>query len=220
MAGKGAEDIRTVIFKDVTMEVLPSKLNVWFKNYRGLAIVSVARFPNFEREQFMEFRRIDTLYAGNLTGITTIPKDAFYELTMLTHLYLEGMRNMENLDGDLLANMHSLRVFSVRGATKITAIYPQFFKNQENTLQVVDFRGTSLVRVGYQTFEKTIHLEVARFTGAGCLNQYYMQIDVPKRLTIDIRKLCQDVSIVPNEILKDRALLYSASSSSSSESNA
>lgn len=213
--GKGFDDIRTIIFKNVTMEVLPSKLNVWFKNYRGLAIISLYNFPNFRREQFVEYRGIDTLYAGNITGITTIPKDAFYELTTLTHLYLEGMTNMGNLDGDLLVNMPFLRVFSARGPNKITTIYPQFFRKQENTLQVVDFRGTNLLKVGYMTFDRTVHLEIARFNRAGCLNQYYRQIQVAQRLTADIRKSCEDVTDSPNEIMKSKGWLYGSSSSES-----
>lgn len=214
LKGKSNDDVRTVIIKEQSMEFLPSGLRQWFKNYRGLALYKLTNYI-LQRSDFIDYRRIDSLYIGNLSQVSTIPSDAFYELTNLTHLYLERMTNMGNLGAEMLLNMPRLSYFSARGPNRITTISSTFFARQSESLEVVDFRDVNLLIIAPDTFANTRYLHVARFRNAGCLNYIYVQSDLPGKLNDDIRKNCRIGS--RNQIVKK--LLSSSSSSDSSSSD-
>lgn len=215
LKGKSNDDVRTVIMRDQKIDFLPLGLRQWFKNYRGLALYKITDFV-LERSDFVDYRRIDSLYIGNLTQVTTIPTDAFYDLTNLTHLYLERMPNLGNLDADLLVRMPRLSYFSARGPNQINSISAEFFVRQADSLEVVDFRDVNLLTIHPDTFASTRYLEVARFKNAGCLNYIYVQSDLPEKLNDDIRQYCR---IGHRNVIMKKRLSSSSSSSDSSEEN-
>lgn len=212
--GKSSVDISTIVLKNVSLEMLPRNLNTWFKNYEALTIIDSANFPGFRRSDLTEFTRLTSIYVRNLPMIKQLGKDTFWDLKKLIHLYLEELPRLENLDGDFLINAKYLEVFSAKGPNRLTQISPGFFRNQVNSLRLVDFRNTNLVRIGYTVFVNLNQLTAARFHNAGCLNHLYDD-EVAKTITTDIRARCQDAAMVQNnEIIKKRVRIFSSSDSS------
>lgn len=215
--GKTNDDVTTIVIKMTTLEAFPQNLSMCFRNYRGLTINNVIGLPNFQRSDFRELTKLKNFYSGKLNSVTKIAKDTFYDLKDLTHLYFDEIPNLGNLDGDLLINARSLTYFSAKGPNKITKLSPGFFRNQGDSLRIVDFRYTNLARIGYTVFDNLRHLEVARFHEAGCLNFLYTQNAV-ETLTSDIRARCQDLKKKRNEITQKRGKNENNCSNDSSES--
>lgn len=212
----GNDEVTEIIFSNVSIEVLPENLNKFFRNYRELGIANIGNFPNFNRAMFGDFSYLTMFAAYNLPLVTNVPSDTFYDLTNIRRLFLDGLRNMRNLNADLLIQAKYLELFSARGPNQITQINAGFFRNQMTTLKTVDFRDTQLVRIGFSTFQNFRVLRDARFVNSGCLNRMYFQ-NVATALTADIRSRCQDVTgHQDNEIRKNKQ--RSSSSSSSTES--
>lgn len=210
----GNGDVVRITIRNVSVAAMPKNLGAWFKNFKEVAISHIVNIPNFQRGDFSEMTHLTGFYAKNLPKVGEVPRDAFWDLKDLTHLYLEKMVNMGNLHGDLLINARSLTVFSAKGPNRVTQINPGFFRSQGETLRIVDFRDTNLVKIGFSVFQNIQNMLDGRFLNAGCLNRYYVT-DVVKTLTTDIRAHCQDVTGGQNFIEKMQA---SSSSSDSSES--
>jgi len=191
--GKGNDDVTTVVIKMTTLEAFPQNLHKWFKNYRALTINMVKGLPNLQRSDFSQLTNLKNFYAGKLDSVSEIAKDTFYDLKELSHLYFDEIPNLGNLDADLLINARKLTAFSAKGPNKITQLSPGFFRNQVDTLKLVDFRFVNFVKISYSVFQNLHHLEVARFHDAGCLNYLYTT-RVVSSLTADIRSRCQDVT--------------------------
>lgn len=197
--GKSNDDVTAVNFRNMKLEVLPKNLNSYFKNFRTLLLISPVDLPNFKRSDFSDFAGLTALFVGLMESITTLPRDTFYDMTSLKALYLESNRNMENLHGDLLVNQRQLEFFSARGPNKINQISPGFFRYQMDTITLVVFTGTNLLRVGHSVFDPMPALQDARFEQCGCLNSQF-QSDAD--LTAAIRAKCQDVIIRENRIVE------------------
>lgn len=218
--GHNNDELSRVVIRNVSMGAMPKHFGVFFKNFRELAIANVANFPNFKRSDFDDFVGLVGFGASNLPMVTQIPRDTFWDMTQLTHLYLDSMTNMGLFNADMLINARSLQVFSARGPNKIMQINPGFFRNQMQTLQSVDFRGTNLKRIGFSVFQGLFALNSGRFVNAGCLDSTYVGDNVAQLLTNDIRMRCQDVPRMENRIMKNSPLDSSSSSSSSDSSEA
>lgn len=218
ISGMGNDEVTEIIFSNVSMEVMPKNLNKFFRNYREFGIANIRNFPNFNREMFGDFTYLTMFFSYNLPMVTDIPRDAFWELTRLNRLHIDGMRNMKNLDGDLLVKATALEFFSARGPNQMTQINPGFFRNQMRTLKTVDFRNTQFMRIGYSVFQNFGALRDARFVNSGCLNRMYFQ-NVASMLTADIRAHCQDVTRENDNEIRRNKQQWSSSSSTSSESH-
>lgn len=208
-SGKGNDDVTSVVFIDMSMEVTPRNLNTFFKNFKSLSIVSIDKLPNFKRSDFYDFTELTYFCATFIDSVTQLPRDTFFDTAKLKYLLLDMLPNMENFNVDLLMNLRQLAVFSAKGPNKINQISPGFFRNQIETLTAVDFSGTNLVRIGYSVFVNIRALAVGRFYDSGCLNERYSQ---QANLTAAIRAKCQDVIIQENGITKKLALSSSDSS--------
>ncbi|CRK88677.1 CLUMA_CG002382, isoform A [Clunio marinus] len=213
--GKGMNDIIGVVIRDCSLEKMPRKLGVWFRNFREFGLFDIQNFPNFQRVDFSEYRQLRVFRAKNLRQVTRVPKDTFFDLTALEELYLDNMVNMENLDGDLLMNLRGLRVFSAQGPNKIKQISRGFFDNQSRTLSEINFQRTNLKRITYTIFNLR-DLTSANFVGAGCLDKWYQTPNMPETLFDDIRNKCQDTT---NTRALTRANYIVMNESSSSESS-
>lgn len=221
VSGHGNDEITRIVIRNVSMTAMPKNFGKWFKSYNEFSLSHVGNFPNFQRGDFSDMTQLRGFFARNLPQVGQIPRDTFYDLTHLTHLYLEEMPNMGNFDGDMLINARSLTVFSAKGPNRITQINPGFFRNQGQSLQVVDFRDTKLVRVGFSVFQYLHKMKSASFMNGGCLDRFYGR-DVAEALTFDIRTRCQDIGDSQmwrdNNVMKKK-IWASDSSSSSSESD-
>jgi len=217
VAGKGNDDLTLVVIRESSLEVLPSNLKRRFRNFIAFAIDNIEILDHLTRSELKEFSHLKLFRANNVPLITSIDRDAFYDLTELKDLQLNEMVNLRSLDADLLINSRQLAYLSVQGPNKITQISPGFFRNQGNSLEVVNFSNTNILRIGYTVFDGLKSIKVVSFSG-GCLNDIYVQVvqDIVHTLSVDIRKQCEDVSARRNAIVKKQ--IWDAYSSSS-ESN-
>jgi hypothetical protein len=210
ISGMTGDQVTEVMIYNSTMEVLPRNLTRWFRNYDEFGIASIEGLPNFSRGFFEGYSHLTYFFGYNIRSVVDVPRDTFWDMKRLTHLYLDGMTNMRNLDSDLLMYARGLQTFSVKGPNKIDQINPGFFRNQRNSLKNVDFRNTNLVKISYTLFDGFRNMIEARFVNSGCLDRMYFT-EVATMVSTDIRKRCQDVG--QNEIRKNY------DDESSSESN-
>lgn len=190
--GMGNDDVESVFFSQTNIAAMPKNINSWFSNLKVLAFNNLPDLPNFQRSDFSEFTEIVEFFASDLPSVTRIPRDAFWDLTELEEITFLRMENLESLDADLLIKARNLREFTALGPNKITQINPGFFRNQLNSLEVVRFAGSNLVRIGYTVFADLQVIRSAAFGNAGCLDSNYDD-NVAEALTRDIRANCQDV---------------------------
>jgi hypothetical protein len=211
ISGMANDQVTEVMIYNSSLEVLPRNLSRWFRNYNEFGLTNMMKLPSFSRQMFEDYFHLTYFFAYNLPMITEIPRDTFWGMERLTHLYLDSMTNLGNLDSDMLIKARGLQTFSAKGPNKINQINPGFFRNQKLSLRTVDFRNTNLVRISYNVFEGMRNMNEARFMNCGCLDSMYFT-QVPMMVSQDIRKRCQDVS--GNEIRKNVDSKTSSSSSS------